>query len=270
MNNQTIDFRQYLVNKHLSANTIKSYMTAVTQYESMFDQYDAESLDSYKHYMTKNHKPQTINLRILAINKYLAFIGKGHLALPLIKIQHASFSDNVVSPKDYSRMKQGLLKDEDLRWYYMIWTMGATGARVSELVRIRIEDIIQGYVDILSKGDKTRRLYFPIQLRKSVYQWGESQGQLSGYLFTNNRGEPISTRGFAIHLKKIAKKYGINTNCIHPHSFRHMYAKSFLDKRSDVTILSDILGHESIKTTQIYLRRSYIEQKRIIDKTVTW
>ena len=74
MNNQTIDFRQYLVNKHLSANTIKSYMTAVTQYESMFDQYDAESLDSYKHYMTKNHKPQTINLRILAINKYLAFL----------------------------------------------------------------------------------------------------------------------------------------------------------------------------------------------------
>ena len=201
MNNQTIDFRQYLVNKHLSANTIKSYMTAVSQYESMFDQYDAESLDSYKHYMTKNHKPQTINLRILAINKYLAFIGKGDLALPLIKIQHASFSDNVVSPKDYSRMKQGLLNDADLRWYYMIWTMGATGARVSELVRIRIEDIIQGYVDILSKGDKTRRLFFPIQLRKSVYKWGESQGQLSGYLFTNNRGEPISTRGFSIHLK---------------------------------------------------------------------
>lgn len=74
MNNQTIDFRQYLINKHLSPNTIKSYMTAVTQYESMFDQYDAESLKNFKHYMTKNHKPQTINLRILAINKYLAFL----------------------------------------------------------------------------------------------------------------------------------------------------------------------------------------------------
>ena len=198
MNNQTIDFRQYLVNKHLSANTIKSYMKAVEHYESMFSQYDAESLNSYKHYMTRNYKPQTINLRILAINKYLSFIGKGDLALPLIKIQHASFSDNVVTPKEYSRMKQGLLNDDDLRWYYMIWTMGATGARVSELVQIKIEDIIHGYVDILSKGDKTRRLYFPIQLRKSVYQWGESQGQLSGYLFTNNRGEPITPRGFSI------------------------------------------------------------------------
>lgn len=120
MDNQTNDFRQYLVNKHLAANTIKSYMTAVTQYESMFEQYDAESLEAYKHYMVKHHKPQTTNLRILAINKYLAFIGKGDLALPLIKIQHASFSDNVVTPKEYTRIKQGLLNDDDLRWYYMI------------------------------------------------------------------------------------------------------------------------------------------------------
>ena len=80
---------------------------------------------------------------------------------------------------------------------------------------------------------------------------------------------PLADEGLK-DFQKIAKKYGINTNCIHPHSFRHMYAKSFLDKRSDVTTLSDILGHESIKTTQIYLRRSYIEQKRIIDKIVTW
>lgn len=270
MKKETNNFRQYLINNHLAANTIKSYMKAVEQYCSMYENCDAKSLDSYKQYLVKHHRPQTINLRILSINKFLTYIGKGNLALPLIKMQHLTFTDNIVSTKEYEFIKRKLLEDGDYKWFFMIWAMGASGARVSELLQIRIEDILHGSVELLSKGGKTRYIYFPRALRKAIAKWGVENGQTSGFLFTNNRGYPITSRGFSLHLKTIAAKYGLDPATIHPHSFRHMYAKTFLNKRADIATLADILGHESIKTTQIYLRRSCSEQKRIIDKIVTW
>ena len=263
-------FHQHLLDSHLAVNTIKAYMTAVELYSSMFTELDADSLDRYKSHLTKFFKPQTVNQRILAINRFLKFMGKGNLALPIIKMQNISFSDNIVSRRDYNRLKQGLLSDGEIRWYFMIWTMGATGARVSELVKIRIEDIMAGYVDILSKGNKTRRIFFPRTLSREVRRWSAEEGGLTGYLFLNKSGDVISTRGYSMHLKTIADRYGLDKSCVHPHSFRHMYAKAFLDKRSDISTLADLLGHENIKTTQIYLRRSCDEQRTIIDNVVTW
>ena len=263
-------FNKFLIDKHLAPNTIKAYMTAVEQYFNLFDEVNAKNLDKFKQHLIKHYKPQTINLRILGVNKFLAFINKQKLALPLVKIQHVSFNDNVVSNRDYALIKNKLLEEGDYKWFFMIWAMGSSGARVSELLQVRIEDIILGSVELLSKGGKTRCIYFPKSLRKEIAKWGAANGQTSGYLFTNNRGEPISSRGFSFHLKKLAIKYGLDPAVIHPHSFRHMYAKAFLNKRADLSTLGDILGHESIKTTQIYLRRSRSEQKRIIDKIVTW
>ena len=57
---------------------------------------------------------------------------------------------------------------------------------------------------------------------------------------------------------------------IYPHSFRHRYAKNFLEKYSDIALLADLMGHESIETTRIYLRRTASEQQEIVDTVVTW
>lgn len=56
----------------------------------------------------------------------------------------------------------------------------------------------------------------------------------------------------------------------YPHSFRHRFAKNFIEKCGDISLLSDLLGHESIETTRIYLRRSSSEQYRIVNKVVDW
>lgn len=57
---------------------------------------------------------------------------------------------------------------------------------------------------------------------------------------------------------------------MYPHSFRHRFAKNFLALSSDISLLADLLGHESIETTRIYLTRSSKEQKLLLDKMVTW
>lgn len=101
-------------------------------------------------------------------------------------------------------------------------------------------------------------------------RWLTEQNITSGYLFTNRSGNRLSTRGIAIQLKYFAEKYGLNRNVVYPHSFRHRFAKNFLDRFNDIALLADLMGHESIETTRIYLRRTASEQQKIVDKVVTW
>lgn len=71
-------------------------------------------------------------------------------------------------------------------------------------------------------------------------------------------------------LKGFANKYGIDPKVVYPHSFRHRFAKNFLEKFNDISLLADLMGHDSIETTRIYLRRTTTEQKAIVDNVVTW
>ena len=76
--------------------------------------------------------------------------------------------------------------------------------------------------------------------------------------------------GIASQLKHFAEKYGMNKEEVYPHSFRHRFAKNFLDRFNDLALLADLMGHESIETTRIYLRRTASEQQKIVDKVVNW
>lgn len=148
--------------------------------------------------------------------------------------------------------------------------MAATGARVSELLQIKVEHVKCGHLDLYSKGGKVRRLYIPQRLRLESTEWLEANGISSGYIFLNRFGERITTRGIAQQLKHFAEKYGLNKEVVYPHSFRHRFAKNFLEKFNDIALLADLMGHESIETTRIYLRRTASEQQKIVDKVVDW
>lgn len=155
-------------------------------------------------------------------------------------------------------------------WYFVVWYLAATGARVSELIQIKIEHIEIGYFDLYTKGGKLRRLYIPKKLRKETLEWLEETHRSSGYLFLNRYGDRITTRGISQQLKNYADKYGLDKKVVYPHSFRHRYAKNFLEKYNDIALLADLMGHESIETTRIYLRRTASEQQALVDKIVTW
>ena len=107
--------------------------------------------------------------------------------------------------------------------------------------------------------------------RKICVQKPQNEKSLiSGYIFLNRFGERITTRGIAQQLKHFAGKYGMNKEVVYPHSFRHRFAKNFLDRFNDLALLADLMGHESIETTRIYLRRTASEQQKIVDKVVNW
>ncbi len=98
----------------------------------------------------------------------------------------------------------------------------------------------------------------------------ESRGMKSGFIFLNHHGQVISARGIAVQLKQLAVRYRIDPGTVYPHSFRHRFAKNFLKKFNDISLLADLMGHDSIETTRIYLTRSSVEQKELLDRIITW
>jgi site-specific recombinase XerD len=265
-----LQFATHLKKSNLSENTLTSYLWTINNYLSKYTDISKENLLTYKGYLLENFKPKTINLRIQAINKYLEFMKKGKLQLKFVKVQQKNFLENVISNADYLFLKNKLKKDNNIEWYFVVWYLAATGARVSELIQIKIEHIQAGYFDLYTKGGKVRRLYIPKKLKNETEKWLMEKNITSGYLFLNRFGQQITTRGISQQLKKYAKKYRLNTNVVYPHSFRHRFAKNFLEKFNDIALLADLMGHESIETTRIYLRRTASEQQAIVDKIITW
>ena len=137
-------------------------------------------------------------------------------------------------------------------------------------MQIKVEHIHTGYFDLYSKGGKSRRLYIPKALCDETSLWLQSIHRTSGYIFLNRFGARITPRGISSQLKAFADRYGIDKRVVYPHSFRHRFAKNFLEKFSDIALLADLMGHESIETTRIYLRRSSSEQQSIVDNVVQW
>jgi site-specific recombinase XerD len=266
----TAKFKMHLRKGNLSENTITSYVWTVDYYLTHYDGITTKNLLAYKGFLLERHKPKTVNLRIQAINRYLDFLGKDKLQLKFVKVQQKIFLENVISNADYTFLKNSLKKDGNTEWYFVVWYLAATGARVSELVQIKVEHIQAGYFDLYTKGGKLRRLYIPKKLKNETIEWMETENRTSGFLFLNRFGERITTRGISHQLKNYAEKYGVNTKVVYPHSFRHRFAKNFLDKFNDIALLADLMGHESIETTRIYLRRTASEQQAIVDKVVTW
>lgn len=263
-------FEEFLKHSNLSQNTQTSYLWTIKYYTENYDSFSKENLLAYKGFLLEYFKPKTVNLRLQGINKYLQYIHKEELQLKFVKVQQKNFLENVISNADYQFLKTQLKKDNNLEWYFVVWFLAATGARVSELVQIKVEHVKLGYFDLYSKGGKLRRLYIPKILKEEALDWLKSINRNSGYLFLNRFNERITTRGIAQQLKNYARKYGISEKVVYPHSFRHRYAKNFLEKYSDIALLADLMGHESIETTRIYLRRTASEQQEIVDTVVTW
>ena len=124
------EFEEYLKNHNLSANTITSYSFALKQYLKNYNTVTRKNLKQYKLWLIETYKPETVNLRIRAINCYLESINKVNMKIPPVKIQHKNFLENVISEADYIYFKNCLKSDDEMLWYFVIRFLAATGARI--------------------------------------------------------------------------------------------------------------------------------------------
>lgn len=263
-------FESWLHLQKRAQNTVSLYLYAVAQFKQLYGRISLDKLQKYKLYLIENFKTKTVNIRICGINAYLEYLGKKEWQLAHVKLQQKPYLENVISQPDYEYLRDSLLKDGRKKWHFIVRFLAATGARISELLKIKVEHVRIGYLDINSKGGKTRRIYIPESLRKSALEWLTEAKIESGFIFLNRRGKVMTPTGLGGKLKKLGVEYGLEAQVVYPHSFRHRFAKNFIEKYNDIALLADLMGHSNIETTRIYLRRSHAEQREIVDTVITW
>lgn len=164
-------FVQYLQEKGYAENTVDSYSFAICQLIDKTQSLTNQSLLAHKEWLVSSFAPKTVNNRIGAINTYLDFIAFDGIRLKGVRIQQKPFLDNVISNEQYMQLISGLKQDGDWFWYFIVRFLGCTGARVSELRQFKVEHVTAGYMDIVSKGQKLRRIWIPDSLREESLTW---------------------------------------------------------------------------------------------------
>lgn len=149
----------------------------------------------------------------------------------------------------------------------------ATGIRVGELVNIKLSDIHLGNktIHILGKGNKERIVYFNEVTLKYLNQYLENgreklKKQPTDYLFLNNRGGKLTTRGVQDILEKIIKKTALSKH-LSPHMIRHSFATHLLNEGCDLLSVQQLLGHSSLSATSIYTHVTTDRLKEVYLKT---
>ena len=152
----------------------------------------------------------------------------------------------------------------------MIETLYSCGLRVSELIGLQISNIRDalGFIRVIGKGDKERLVPIGGQALKHIAIYRDQirvhlniEPKHSDYLFLNRNAKPISRVMVFKIVKKIAAEAGIEKN-ISPHTFRHSFATHLVENGADLRAVQEMLGHESITTTEIYthLDRNYLRE----------
>ena len=144
-------------------------------------------------------------------------------------------------------------KNNSLRDKLIIEILYSTGIRVSELVNIKVKDIDfeNKSIRIFGKGKKERIVLFGDQALKLINVYLDQRGFTNEYLILNNRGNKITTRGVDLIIHKNSLKSGLK-NKITPHTMRHTFATHMLNDGANLLTVQELLGHENLKTTQVY------------------
>ena len=158
------------------------------------------------------------------------------------------YNDLLEIIKESSRDKDGV------RDRLIIEMLYATGVRVSELINIKYNDIDfnNRRIVVCGKGNKERVVYYGEYAEEVLKEYMITHKQNEhDYVFTNYKGEQITDRGIRYIIDNIMKKLSVKVH-VTPHVLRHTFATDMLNNGCDIKIVQELLGHASLRTTEVY------------------
>ena len=273
--------------KELDWNTLKAYKIDLRQFFE-FSQEDMPKKSKIEDYITelhKKYKQKTVKRKIASVKAYYNYLEEYEIIdeNPFRKIK-VKFKETTVLPKIIPREEIEILltyihscKRRNNEKAYKYWlrdvavieVLFATGARVYEVSNIRLDciNLNTGLIKIMGKGGKERYIQVAsseiLDILKKYYEHNSEAIKKSGFFFVNSWGNRYTEDSIRFMLKKYTKLAGIERN-ITPHMFRHSFATYLIEEGVDISCVQRILGHSSIKTTQIYIHIASKKQAEIL------
>jgi integrase/recombinase XerD len=284
------NFETYLrLEKSLSENSVEAYLNDVEKLERFFSESSKNMMPAEVTYQdmklfliwygSDNHNTRTQSRTLSGIRAFYKFLliegeinenpanllESPRIGLKLPEVLSVAEIDSIIDQIDLS-------KPEGHRNKAIIETLYGCGLRVSELVNLRLTDIhySEGFVLVTGKGNKQRLVPVSGKALKEIDIYKLDRNQLplihdENILFLNRRGSKLTRAMIFTMIKDLAAKAGIRKN-ISPHTFRHSFATHMIEGGADLRAVQEMLGHESILTTEIYthIDRSFLRDTLIM------
>lgn len=280
------EYKRYLVvERRLSENTVAAYM---------------RDYEDFMHYVLRLHTAVPKDVTSEIISKYMDWLFRSgcssasqarrlsgvkslyNYLLINEKIEQMP-TENIETPKA-KRLLPDVLTVEEIdamiatfdmttvkgcRDNAIVEVLYSTGLRVSELISLRIDNLFfgEGYIRVVGKGDKQRLVPIGSAARDKIQLYMElrrPRKPSEATLFLNNRGEPLTRIMIFNIIKQAARLAGVEKN-ISPHTLRHSYATHLLEGGANIRQVQELLGHESITTTEVYTHLDREHLRRVVE-----
>ena len=249
-------------------NTIIRYKSDIKQFQEIVGEgrITDEKLALYKATIIDMYEPSTVNTKIMTINNFLQRCGIDK-SLKLLNIKHSFFLDDekLLTTDDINKLQDYCRKHNNYRMYYLIETYIKTGIRVSEHEFITVRAVEKGIAVVVNKGS-IRKVIIPKKLRKKLMNYIKVNGIVDGPVFITRNENPVDRRNIWSELQKIGEAVGVDKGKLHPHNFRHYFARINYTQKKDIVKLAAMLGHSSIETTRNYLKVLVSEVQKEMDE----
>ena len=272
--------------KHLSDNTIESYMRDLAQFAHyilrMYDvppkKVEPEMIRNYMSRLYDMGREKSSQARALSsIKSFFNY-------LLLEEVIESSPAELIEAPKASRPLPDTLSVEEidhligsidnstvkGLRDQAILEVLYSCGLRVSELCELRMGDLFfgEGYIRVIGKGDKQRLVPVSSVARDRIQLYMErrkEERRKEEILFLNNRGKKLTRVMIFTIIKQAAQRAGINKK-ISPHTFRHSFATHLLEGGANIRQVQELLGHENILTTEIYTHLDNTHLRQTLEK----
>lgn len=255
-----------------SKNTIKKYSHNIQLFIDWIP--DDANIDKtlvidFKQYLLeeRHFRTNTINNYIVSINKFLYWCGIPDCKVKQLRKQHAASNSEILSLSDFKRLLRFAKRMNQEDTYLIMKILAMTGIRIEELSFFTVENMKSNYIHVRNKG-KERSIILRQDLAREIRQYCRNNGIKEGVIFyCKNKGRMMAKSTIWRRMKKIAGVAKIRKNKVHAHSFRHLFAKMFLEEyNGSIAELADILGHNSLETTRIYAKTTDEEKRRKLER----
>ncbi len=272
------EFRRKLNNK-----TINAYRIDLKQYFDFIGEaaFDKQKIEEYITVLHRKYKQKTVKRKIATVKAFYMYMEAEGMTTDnpfrriKVRFQETYTLPRIIPRKEIEQLLNCMYSHPKkntrywLRDVAVVEMLFAVGARVYEISYMREDcvDLYSGSICIMGKGNKERYLSVAapsvLELLRRYYDANKAAIQKSGYFFINRNGSRYTEQSIRLMLKKYCQLAGIERN-ITPHMFRHSFATYLIEEGVDISCVQPILGHSSIKTTQIYIHVAAKMQAEIL------